>query len=158
MRKHHYRAITYGFILVLILHAIGVNAGKINFPGLPPQQLKVEGIVTSQADNVPLPGVAIMEKGTQNGTITDLDGKYTINVSGSEAILEVRFLGFKTETAKVGTQSQINFALVPSVEQLDEVQVIGYGIMKKSDVTGSITYIRSDKEHCIAATCISIAR
>jgi len=147
MRKHQCKAITFSFILVLILHTIGVNAGKLSFnlSGQPLQQLKVEGIVTSQADNVPLPGVAIMEKGTQNGTITDLDGKYTIFVTSADAILEAHFLGFITATTKVGNQSVINIAMVPRIEEINEVQVIGYGIMKKSDVTGSITQVTSDQ-------------
>lgn len=107
------------------------------------QELTVKGKITD-TEGTPLPGVNIVEKGTTNGAVTDLDGNYSIAVSSSEAILSFSFVGYLTEEVEVAGQTQIDLTLVEDILTLDEVVVIGYGTMKKSDLTGSITSISSE--------------
>ena len=102
------------------------------------QNKTVTGVITSAEDKSTLPGVTILEKGTGNGTITDIDGNYKITVNGSGATLVVSFVGFKTQEITVGNQSAINISLETDVSTLEEVVVVGYGTQRKSDLTGSI--------------------
>ncbi|MBD8487778.1 TonB-dependent receptor [Echinicola sp. CAU 1574] len=105
--------------------------------------VEVSGVITDKDGN-PLPGVAIVEKGTTNGTVTDLDGQYSINVQeGGELVFS--FVGFKTRTVQVGSNSQINIILEEDLGDLDEVVVVGYGTQKKSTLTGSVTDLKADK-------------
>ncbi|MEM9857275.1 MAG: TonB-dependent receptor [Bacteroidota bacterium] len=90
-----------------------------------------------------LPGAAVVEKGTQNGTITDADGIYKLDVSEG-SILVVAFVGYETVEIQVGNQAVIDFQLQPDVELLKDVVVIGYGSSKKSDLTGSVSSIKGE--------------
>ncbi len=92
-----------------------------------------------------MPGVNIVETGTTNSTSTDIDGNYTISVSGSSAELSFSYIGFETIVRAVGDQTEINITMKPSVSELDEVVVIGYGTAKKSDLTGSVVSISGKK-------------
>lgn len=91
----------------------------------------------------PLPGASVMEKGTNNGTITDFDGNFTINVDFG-ATLQISYLGYSPKEIVVGTNSAINVQLEPDATQLDDVVVVGYGTQRKSDVTGSIASVKSE--------------
>ncbi|MFP4059137.1 MAG: SusC/RagA family TonB-linked outer membrane protein [Bacteroidales bacterium] len=103
----------------------------------------VSGLVLDEAGE-PLIGVNIIEKGTTTGTVTDLDGNYTINVSGPDAILVFSFVGYLSEEIPVNNQKEINLSLIPDLMSLDEVMVIGYGTVKKSNALGSISSVSSD--------------
>ncbi|MGB3180328.1 MAG: TonB-dependent receptor [Cyclobacteriaceae bacterium] len=103
-------------------------------------QVRVSGKVTDQMSGEGLPGVNILEKGTGNGAVTDIDGNYTINVS-PEASLVFSYVGFVKEEISVNNRSTINVSLVPDIEQLSEVVVVGYGQQEKEDVTGSIAEV-----------------
>ncbi len=105
------------------------------------QQNTVTGTVTD-AGGSPLPGVNVVEVGTTNGAVTDLDGKYTIALSSEDAVLSFSFIGYLTEEIEVGGQTSIDVTLVEDILALDEVVVIGYGTMKKATVTGSIAAVR----------------
>ncbi|MDC0635240.1 TonB-dependent receptor [Flavobacteriaceae bacterium] len=105
--------------------------------------IDVTGTVTSSADKLPLPGANILVKNTSKGVTTDFDGKYTIEGLSSENILVVSYQGFKTIEIQVGTQTEINIALVEDVANLDEIVIIGYGSSKRKDLTGSISSIKS---------------
>ena len=107
------------------------------------QGVSVTGTVTSSDDGETLPGVNIVEKGTTNGVITDLDGSYNIIIS-SGATLVFSSVGYVTEEVAVGNQSVINLSLEPDVTQLEELVVIGYGTQKRSELTGSIASIGGD--------------
>ena len=107
-------------------------------------QVVITGVVTSAEDNNPLPGVSILIKGSSNGTTTDIDGKYTLTVP-TDAILQYSYIGFDTKEIAVGSQSTINIILEPNLEQLEEIVVVGYGTVKKSDLTGSVVSLKSDK-------------
>ena len=104
-------------------------------------QNKVSGTVT---DNVgPVIGASVMEKGTNNGAITDLDGNYTITVRPG-ATLVFSSIGYATQEIAVGSQSVINVVLGEDAEFLDEVVVVGYGTMKKSDLAGASVSMKED--------------
>ena len=101
------------------------------------QNKEVSGKVLDSEGNS-LPGVTVLIKGTTKGTITDFDGNYSITVPNSENVLVFSFLGFKTQEVVVSNQSIINITLEPSNSELDEVVLIGYGKVKKEDLTGSV--------------------
>lgn len=103
-------------------------------------QQKVTGRVVD-TNQSPLPGVSVVEKGTTNGTITDVQGNYTITVSTSESVVIFSFIGFKNKDITVGNQSSINIVMEDESIGLDEVVAIGYGKMTRKDVTSSITTI-----------------
>jgi len=106
------------------------------------QGLRVTGKVIDAADRSPLIGVTIQEKGTTNGTITDIDGNYSINVSATST-LAFSYVGYASQEVSVGGRTNINISLSVSEQALQEVVVIGYGTVKKSDATGSVAAITS---------------
>ena len=99
-------------------------------------QNEISGVVADENGHG-IPGATIMEKGTSNGAISDFDGNYSISV-GDEAKLEFSYLGYVPQIIPVGTSATINVALIPDLQKLDEVIVIGYGTQKESDITGSV--------------------
>ncbi|MBN2762565.1 MAG: SusC/RagA family TonB-linked outer membrane protein, partial [Bacteroidales bacterium] len=108
------------------------------------QPAQVQGVVTSATDNLPLPGVNIVEKGTQNGTVTDVNGRYTIALSNPDAILVFSFIGYLSEETNVADQTVIDISLIEDIQKLDEVVVIGYGTAKKSDLTGAVASVTEE--------------
>ena len=114
--------------------------GNVNPVIEQPQGKEITGKVTD-ANGSPLPGVNIIEVGTTNGTITDLDGNYSITVSPEGAVLRFSFIGYLTENIEVGEQTSIDLTLVEDIATLDEVVVVGYGKMKKRDLTGSVVSV-----------------
>ena len=117
-------------ILAVILLSIGAYA----------QPKLVTGTVVD-GSGLSVIGASIVEKGTQNGVITDLDGHYSINVQAG-ATLEVSSIGYKTVLVTVGTQNVYDVTLEVDQLLLDEVVVVGYGVMKKSDLSGASTSIK----------------
>lgn len=105
--------------------------------------IQVSGQVKSQDNGQPLPGVNILEPGTANGTASDSDGKYTISVP-SNAKLTFSFIGYVNEHIDVNGRSAIDVTLAPDFTTLQEVVVVGYGVVKKSDVTGSVVSLKKD--------------
>ena len=108
------------------------------------QSKTITGKVTSMEDNEPLPGVNIIEKGTSNGTVTDLNGQYSINVSEG-ATLVFSSVGYTTEEVEVGDRSVVNLSMAQDIQQLQELVVVGYGAVKKSDLTGSVSSVKSEE-------------
>jgi TonB-linked SusC/RagA family outer membrane protein len=108
------------------------------------QGITVSGRVTDSEGN-PLTGVTITEKGTNNGTIADLNGNFTLKVSSTESVIAFSFVGFVPEEIKVGDQREINLTLIEDLIGLSEVVVVGYGSVKKSDITGSLTSVSSEQ-------------
>jgi TonB-linked SusC/RagA family outer membrane protein len=107
------------------------------------QSKTVTGKVTSNEDAAGLPGVSIVEKGTSNGTVTDNDGNFSINV-GETATLVFSFVGYATQEIAVGNQSAINVNLASDVTALSEVVVIGYGSVEKKDATGALVSLKPE--------------
>jgi TonB-linked SusC/RagA family outer membrane protein len=106
------------------------------------QSTVVEGKITD-ATGLSLPGVNIQEKGTKNGTSTDFEGSFKINVTNNKAILVITYLGFQTQEVSVAGKSKINVSLAEQSNSLNEVVVVGYGTVKKTDLTGSISTINA---------------
>lgn len=120
------------------------NLVVITSKGTFEQEITVKGKVTDAEGN-PLPGVNILEKGTTNGAVSDLEGNYTISVNSPNAILIFSFVGFLSEDIEVGKQTTIDVILIEDIQALEEVVVVGYGTMKKKDLTGAVVSIDGDK-------------
>ncbi|MBN7811512.1 TonB-dependent receptor [Algoriphagus sp. H41] len=107
-------------------------------------QQTITGTVTSSDDGLGMPGVTIVVKGTTNGTTTDVDGKYSLSVADDRAVLVFSFIGFNTVEETVGARSIIDVQLGVNITDLESVVVVGYGTLKKSDVTGAIAGVDSN--------------
>jgi TonB-linked SusC/RagA family outer membrane protein len=121
------------FTLVLLI------ASSIAASGL--AQSTVSGQVTSREDGEGLPGVNVYIKGSSTGTVTDLDGRYQLDVAPAD-VLVFSFIGFVTQEIAVGTRSVIDVQLVADVISLSEIVVVGYGVVEKRDLTGSVSSLR----------------
>lgn len=120
-------------ILVFLLLSSSVNA----------QDNKVNGTVLDE-ENEPLIGVSVTIQGTTQGTITDVDGKFSL-IANSDDILVFSFIGYITTSLPVNNQSNIEIKMDIDLKQLDEVVVVGYGTQKKSHLTGSISKVKNEK-------------
>jgi len=109
--------------------------------GLYAQERTITGKVTDAADGSGLPGVNIAVAGTSQGTITDMDGNFSITVPDDNASLSFSFIGYTTQTIAVGSQTTINVSLKASDVGLEEVVVVGYGTMKKENLTGAVSTV-----------------
>lgn len=111
-----------------------------------PQQdtRQITGTVVD-AVGVPVIGANVMVKGTTNGTITDIDGKFMLEVA-KDAILQVSYIGYTNQEIPVGNQSVLKIALKEDTQALDEVVVVGYGVSKKSHLTGSVGSVKMDED------------
>src|SRR5690606_10271887 len=119
------------FYLTRSLHHLDLHS----FPTRRSSDLVTDG----NAD--PLPGASILIKGTTIGTTTDADGRYTIDVPSGDAVLVFSFIGYVSQEIPVGQRSVIDISLTPDVQSLEEVVVVGYGEMKKSDLTGAVSSV-----------------
>ncbi|WP_209401429.1 TonB-dependent receptor [Pseudozobellia sp. WGM2] len=100
-------------------------------------QNNISGTITDQ-NNQPLPGANILEKGTTNGTQADFDGNFSLELGNNNATLVISYIGFATKEVLVNEQTTVNVQLIESSQGLDEVVVVGYGTVRKSDLTGSV--------------------
>ncbi len=126
----------YVMLLGFVFYAVSFSASAEN--SIQSQQAKksVTGIV-SDSSGEPIIGVTVREQGTKNGVITNVDGRYTINV-GNDAVLSFSSVGYKMVIQEVGVNSTLNITLPDDIATLDELVVVGYGTVKKSDVTGAL--------------------
>jgi len=108
------------------------------------QSTVVEGKITDAA-GLSLPGVNIQEKGTKNGTSTDFEGSFKINVASNKAVLIISYLGFQTQEVSVAGKSKVNVSLSEQSNSLNEVVVVGYGSVKKTDLTGAVNTLSAAK-------------
>ncbi|QDH78934.1 TonB-dependent receptor [Echinicola soli] len=105
---------------------------------------EITGTVISSEDNLPLPGVSILLKGTGRGTVTDIDGRFTLEVPDEGAVLTFSSIGFETQEITVGSQTTLNVTLQVDMQQLGEVVVVGYGTQKKANITGAIAQMEPE--------------
>ncbi|MDR3058023.1 MAG: TonB-dependent receptor [Prevotella sp.] len=138
---------------ILCLLAIGLICSSVG--NIYAYSLKSDGVVEQQQARVtvqgkvidsqgePLVGVSVTIKGTTNGTMTDIDGAYSIATT-SDATLVFTYIGYKAQSIAVGNQTNISITMEEDAQMMDEVIVVGYGVMKKSDVTGAISSVKSD--------------
>ncbi|MBN1952545.1 MAG: TonB-dependent receptor, partial [Bacteroidales bacterium] len=106
-------------------------------------QTKVTGVVTESLSGEPIPGVNIVVQQTNQGTITDLDGKFTIDVPDPNSTLVFSFIGYLTETYALNGSTNLEIGLVQDVLSLEELVVVGYGVTKKQDLTGSVAVVNT---------------
>lgn len=106
-------------------------------------QVTVTGTVTADADNSALPGVNVIVQGTSQGTVTDIDGNYTVEVAEDD-ILAFSFIGYITEEVPVNGRSVIDISLIEDITSLDEIVVVGYGTQSERTLTSAITTIESE--------------
>ncbi len=103
---------------------------------------KIEGVVMDEQGE-PITGANVIEKGTTNGTVTDIDGKFTLNVSDN-ATLVISYLGYQQKSIIINEQTFLEIGLMEDTQLLGEIVVVGYGIQKKENLTGSVAVIKSD--------------
>jgi TonB-linked SusC/RagA family outer membrane protein len=106
-------------------------------------QTRITGTITD-ANGEAVIGANVKEKGTTNGNITDDEGKYSLNVAGSNSVLQVSYIGYVTKEITVGNQTVVNVTLQEDTQALEEVVVIGYGTQKKANLTGAVATVSSD--------------
>ena len=106
------------------------------------QGITVRGTVTDKGE--PIPGVNVVIKGASTGVISDVEGKYAITVPDRNTVLVFSFVGYASQEFPVGNQTTINVILEEEIREIEQVMVIGYGTMRKSDLTGSVSQVRSD--------------
>jgi TonB-linked SusC/RagA family outer membrane protein len=116
------------------------------------ETISVKGVV-KDAEGVPLPGVNIIEKGTMNGTTTNINGDYTIVVQSADAVLTFSSIGFANQEVNLDGRREIDIVLAEEVQRLEEIVVIGYGVKKKESVVGAIT--QTDGESLMQAGGVS---
>ena len=111
----------------------GMKAWAVHaeIPGIAQQAKRQITGVVSDLTGEPVIGANVIEKGTTNGVITDIDGRFSLTVNNPEAVIEISFLGYATQEYKVGKQTSFKVILKEDAEVLDEVVVVGYGTMKK---------------------------
>ncbi len=120
---------------------VGAKPGAVETQQVP---IKVTGKVTADDTSEGLPGVNVTVKGTLSGTISDANGNFSIDVPSTTSILVFSSIGYIAQEIIVGTQLVINVTMVADIELLEEVVVVGYGTMKKADLTGSVGSISTD--------------
>ena len=123
--------------------AVPVSMEEIGEVSVVQQGKKVTGVVVDGA-GIPVIGANVIVKGTTNGTITDFDGNFTLENVPADGVLVVSYIGYLSQEIPVGDQSAINVTLKEDTQALDEVVVVGYGTMRKSDVTGSISTAKGE--------------
>ncbi len=109
------------------------------------QERTISGTVTASDEEGGLPGVNVLLKNSTQGTVTDIDGNYSISVPSSEAILVFTSVGYESQELTVGNRSRIDIELTADVQSLSEVVVVGYGSLNKRDVTGSISSVSGEE-------------
>ena len=126
-----FRHLRTAALLIASLFFVALNAQ---------QKISVGGTIVDADSQEPLIGVTVIEKGTANGVATDFDGNFTIKVA-PKATLQLSYVGYKPLEVKVDGNNKLNIAMTTASTSLDELVVIGYGVQRKSDVTGSISSI-----------------
>jgi len=139
LKKIRFKLLTF----VVIFFFMGINfpvklTAQTNTDGMP-----ITGIVLDQRGEAVM-GANVVVKGTNIGAVTDANGDYSIQIPNENAILQISYLGFKTQEIRVGNQRKIDVTLNEDSQLLGEIVVVGYGTMKKSDLTGAVTSVKSD--------------
>lgn len=128
-----------------ILMLISTNSvARISNPAYSWEERTIIGQVISTSDNLPLPGVTVVLKGTTKGATTDVDGNYSIQVPDEGGALVFSFIGYSTQEIQIGNQSIIDIQFSEDTQGLDEVIVVGYGTQKKINVTGAVSAVDGD--------------
>ncbi|RED22480.1 TonB-linked SusC/RagA family outer membrane protein [Flavobacterium cutihirudinis] len=135
IKKISKKKIKYNLVFLFFLNFLWVNT-------ISAQSTVIEGKITDAA-GLSLPGVNIQEKGTKNGTSTDFEGSFKMNVTNAKATLVITYLGFQTQEVSIAGKSKVNVSLSEQSNALTEVVVVGYGSVKKTDLTGAVSTINA---------------
>lgn len=130
------------FLLLTGFPAEALGIPKADTTQLTQQAKSIRGKVVDETGE-PLIGVSVLVKGTTNGTITDIDGNFAVNVPAGSNTLEVSYIGYDPQTIAIGNNTFVNITMKPDSQALDEVVVIGYGTVKKRDLTGAVSSVKS---------------
>lgn len=139
----HIRFEAEGNQIVLTRESLGMVVKSLN-EGDDLQDRIVSGRILN-ADNEPLPGVNILLKGSTQGTTSDVDGRYSLQVPDENAVLVFSFIGYETQETQVGTRTSIDVTMLEDMKTLEEVVVVGYGEMEKRDITGSVAQVNAEE-------------
>lgn len=142
MSKHFSLKCTFVYLFsfaVIILLCLPIMSVK----AVPSQTSTVSGVVISGTDELPLVGVSVLVKETANGTITDMDGSFKLNVVSGQTLV-FSYIGYVTQEIVVTDQKSLNVILKEDTEILDEVVVVGYGVQKKKLVTGATVQVKGE--------------
>ncbi len=145
-----YKFVVKLLTLLLLLGTVQAFAASVPAPG-DMQQKRVTGRVTDAAGEA-LPGVNILEKGTINGAITDVDGRYALPVASSSSVLNFSFIGYMTKEIPVGSQSTIDVVMTQAETKLDEIVVVGYSTQARKSLTGAVSQVNAASLSESAAT------
>lgn len=118
------------------------------------QRRTISGTVTDQFGE-PMIGVSILVQGTNQGTVTNFDGKYSIEAESARSVLVFSYVGHVTENITIGNQQTINVKLREDTRQLEELVVVGYGTQRKSDLTGSVVSVKADDMNAIPTSSVA---
>lgn len=132
------------------------NEEKAELPSLERNDQTITGIVTDENGSA-LPGVSVLVKGTQRGTITDAVGKYRLVLSDNTEVLVFSFVGYLSQEIKIGAQTMLNVSLKPDTKALEEVVVVGYGTQSRRNVTGSVAKVDMKQMEGLPNTNVSQA-
>ena len=112
---------------------------------------QVTGHIISAEDNQPMIGVSVLEKGTTNGVITDMNGNYSITVTKSPAILQFSYIGMKTMEKQVSAATRIDLKMESDAQMVEEVVVVAYGTRKKGTIAGAVSTVKAEKMENVPA-------
>lgn len=135
-------AFTYTVILFMVATPTIVYAKNTNYQQ--DNQITIKGVI-KDASGETLPGVSVTIKGTTTGTMTGIDGEYSIGVPNNSTVLVASYLGYESQDITVGNRTNIDFTLQEANTELNEVVVVGYGVQKKVNLTGAVSSIKSEK-------------
>lgn len=120
-----------------------LSTESVSVPSVQQQNKKTVSGIVKDENGEPVIGANVVEKGTTNGTVTNMDGKYTLTVA-PESNLQISYIGFNEQVVKIGKESVINITLREDTQALDEVVVVGYGTVKKGNLTNAVTSVKAD--------------
>jgi TonB-linked SusC/RagA family outer membrane protein len=135
MKEINLKMIYSRIAFIVLIMVLGLDAFS--------QGIVVSGVVKDFNGNT-LPGATVAIKGTSKGTVTDVDGLFSINVPGPETVLNVSFVGYETQEFKVGNKNSFDITLIESSQDLDEVVVVGFGTQKRANATGAVNTISNE--------------
>jgi len=137
--------ISFLIIMLTAFSSYSTNIFMINdaksINNIKQQDITITGRVIDATTGLTIPGVSIQIEGTAQGTISDVDGEYSLTVSGPDVFLVFTYMGYLTERVEIGENRVINISLTPDTRQLDEFVVVGYGVQKRANVTGAVATV-----------------
>src|SRR5579871_5117405 len=127
-------------LLLVLLFFVGAGGMKIMA-----QQREISGLIRSKDDKQPVPGANIVVQGTTRGTTTDVEGNFKLALEAGDNVIVISFIGYKTQNITIRQQSTFAIELESEAANLQEVIVVGYGVQKKSDITGATANIKGEE-------------